>query len=449
LRKFFIIGACGAILVAALAKPGIADSLLSSNYLPHRYCYLAQPGLVWTNVATDGLIAAAYASIFACLMWAATELRAVSTVRGYLWIFIAFGSFILACGGTHAMEIVTVWWPVYPLSAAVKVVCAAVSVPTAVLFARSTPALVANMRRYFEMLSTTRQEKEQAMRALVAAEKLAVAGLISATISHEIKGPLQTAGDLLYLLSDERRIPADVAEKLAILTAELRRASAIANNTLSLFGTTSALEPILLPELVEGVLDLQRQDLHRRGIAIEARLRAPLPARAYSGELRQILINLIQNAAAAIGSGGRILVRAQLRHSPRASSSEAGPANRIENGIGIRAVRPQSGRPQLGYSLTIADDGPGIEPKHRASLFTLFFTTKGEKGTGLGLWLVRSMVEKLGGRIRFRSRTAAECSRPGTVFNLWIPLDPAPITAPSEPEIVRHLADDMALSSKG
>ena len=52
----------------------------------------------------------------------------------------------------------------------------------------------------------------------------------------------------------------------------------------------------------------------------------------------------------------------------------------------------------------------------------------------MGLWLVRSMVEKQGGRIRFRSRTAAECDKPGTIFNIWIPLEPAPIATAAATE---------------
>jgi signal transduction histidine kinase len=154
------------------------------------------------------------------------------------------------------------------------------------------------------------------------------------------------------------------------------------------------------------------------GIALQRRLRAPLPLRAYSSELRQILINLIQNAMAAIGSRGRIIVRVQLRHSLVPNYGEA-------ESVG-----------QQGYSITIADTGPGINAKHRPQLFTMFFTTKGDEGTGMGLWLVRSMVEKQGGRIRFRSRTAAECEKPGTIFNIWIPLEPAPIATATATEIL-------------
>jgi len=151
---------------------------------------------------------------------------------------------------------------------------------------------------------------------------------------------------------------------------------------------------------------------------VERRLRVPLPLKAYAGELRQILINLIQNAAAAIGSQGRILVRVQPRHSS-----------------GIDGDQP-------GYSITIADTGPGIAPENRGRLFTMFFTTKGEQGTGMGLWLVRSMVEKQGGWIHFRSRTAAETSQHGTIFNIWIPLEPTVLrdSAAAPADTVAHFA---------
>ena len=135
------------------------------------------------------------------------KLRSIQDLRTYLWILIAFGTFIVACGATHLMELVTVWWPVYPLSAAVKVLCAAASVPTAILFVRAAPGLATNIRHFLQMLSTTQQEKDQAVGALLASEKLVVAGRISASISHEIKNPLETAGNLLYLLSADPRMP--------------------------------------------------------------------------------------------------------------------------------------------------------------------------------------------------------------------------------------------------
>ena len=407
MRRILLAVALTLVGLEVLAHTGVLAAVFSPNYLPHRYCYLQQPWLVWTNVTMDGLIAISYGAIFACLFWIAGKLRSIQDVRGYVWILVAFGTFIVACGATHVMEVVTVWWPVYPFAAAVKVLCAAASVPTAILFARASPALAASIRQFLDMLSTTQQEKEQALRALMASEKLVVAGRVSASISHEIKNPLETAGNLLYLLAADRRMPGDLVAMAKTASLELKRADEIAQSNLSLLRTSSSPLPLSLADLVENVLNLQSAQLIGHGISVERRLRVPFPLKAYSGELRQILVNLVQNAAAAIGSRGRIMVRVQPRHS---QANDTG---------------------QPGYSITIADTGPGIEMKNRPRLFTLFFTTKGEQGTGLGLWLVRSMVEKQGGRIRFRSRTAAESGKPGTIFNIWIPLEPAPISTPA------------------
>jgi hypothetical protein len=96
LKKLFGLSAFGALALAMLARSGVLASLFSANYLPHRYCYLAQSGLVWTNVASDGLIAISYAVIFSCLIWIARKLRDIPDIHGYLWIFLSFGLFIVA-----------------------------------------------------------------------------------------------------------------------------------------------------------------------------------------------------------------------------------------------------------------------------------------------------------------------------------------------------------------
>jgi signal transduction histidine kinase len=424
MKKAVGVAALTVTALGLLAYLGKLSPLLSSGYLPHRFCYLAQPWLVWTNVTTDGLIAASYGAIFCCLFWVASRLRRLPEIKAYVWIFVAFGTFILACGATHAMEIVTVWWPVYPLSAVVKMVCAAASVPTAILFAWVTPKLAESAQGFVSTLSTSQQEKEQAMRALIASEKLAVAGRISAAISHEIKNPLHTLGDVLYLLANDPRIPTDTHDLLEKLESELERAKSIAESTLSLYRESGHPAPVLLSSLAQSVLDLQRPEFIRRNISIESRMRTPNPLTAYSSELRQILINLIQNAIDAVDRDSRIVVRIQPR-TLRAGASAATAADKAE-GFAQAALKPLP-----GYSITIADAGAGIDAKHRQRLFALFFTTKGEQGTGLGLWLVRSMVEKQGGRIRFRSRTASESAHPGTVFNIWIPIGPASLGLPA------------------
>jgi hypothetical protein len=169
----FCLIALGVLALTVIASTGALQPLFSANYLPHRYCYLAKPGLVWTNVVSDGLIAIAYGTIFGCLIWIACKLRKIQDVRTYMWILLSFGMFIVACGATHLMEVVTIWWPVYPLSAAVKVVCMVASIPTAFLFARATPALAKRIRRFPEILATTGQQRDRALLALSTSESLA------------------------------------------------------------------------------------------------------------------------------------------------------------------------------------------------------------------------------------------------------------------------------------
>lgn len=207
MKKIIGLIAAGFIVFAGASYSGWFPSLFSSNYLPHRYCYLAQPGLVWTNVAMDSLIAISYALIFACLIWIAGKLRGIPDIRAYLWIFLSFGMFIVACGATHLMEVVTVWWPVYPLSAAVKVVCAAASIPTAILFARVTPALARNIRRFLDMLATTEQQRDQALVALTASENLIAerqrAAKELAGVYAQLTSVLESTSDSVITISHE------------------------------------------------------------------------------------------------------------------------------------------------------------------------------------------------------------------------------------------------------
>jgi signal transduction histidine kinase len=85
----------------------------------------------------------------------------------------------------------------------------------------------------------------------------------------------------------------------------------------------------------------------------------------------------------------------------------------------------QAHRP--GVRITILDTGSGIAPQHRKNLFQPFFTTKEDVGTGLGLWITRSIVEKHGGSIRVKSRNGA--NEHGTAFSIFLPLDGKPENA--------------------
>lgn len=123
-----------------LIWPVLAKRLLVSSFLPHLYCYLGKTGLVWTHVAADSLIGLSYFAISGTLVYLVQKGRRDIPFH---WMFLAFGSFIVACGGTHFMEVVTVWVPVYVLSASLKVVTALVSLMTAVILPFTVPQILA------------------------------------------------------------------------------------------------------------------------------------------------------------------------------------------------------------------------------------------------------------------------------------------------------------------
>lgn len=111
----------------------------SGDFMPHGYCYLWNPGLVWLHVVSDILIALAYFLI----PFALIKIIRNRTDLPFQWMFVAFGIFIVACGGTHAMEVWNLWHAEYWLAGVVKAITAAASVPTAILLFQLVPKAVA------------------------------------------------------------------------------------------------------------------------------------------------------------------------------------------------------------------------------------------------------------------------------------------------------------------
>jgi PAS domain S-box-containing protein len=107
----------------------------SGDFRPHGYCYLWNPGLVWLNVCSDLLIALAYFTIPAILVWFIRKRRDLP----FGWMFALFGAFIVACGMTHVMEVWNLWHAQYWLAGAIKGVTAVASIGTAILLVRLAP----------------------------------------------------------------------------------------------------------------------------------------------------------------------------------------------------------------------------------------------------------------------------------------------------------------------
>ncbi len=112
---------------------------LTKQFIPHGHCYLWQPGLVGLHILSDGLIALAYYSIPLMLVYFVRQRKDLP----FDWMFLLFGTFIVACGTTHVMEIWTLWHPTYWLSGLIKAITAFASVSTALLLGPLIPQALA------------------------------------------------------------------------------------------------------------------------------------------------------------------------------------------------------------------------------------------------------------------------------------------------------------------
>jgi PAS domain S-box-containing protein len=236
--------------------------------------------------------------------------------------------------------------------------------------------------------------------ALLANEKLAVAGRLAATIAHEIHNPLDSVSNLLYLMRngstpDESKQFMDMAEQ------ELARVTQISRAMLGLYRESKAPVLVDLKEMLQEILLLMEHRFTELGVTLTSDLPSNISVGAFPAELRQVFTNLIANAAEATGPGGKIRVS-----------------------LYPKAVGFHSDLPKLpeGATVVIADNGPGISQEVQTHLFQPFFTTKGEQGTGLGLWVSRGIVNKHGGLIQLSSETD-EASH-GTAVSVFLATTP-------------------------
>ncbi len=273
-------------------------------------------------------------------------------------------------------------------------------------------AALRSRRRQYEM-----RDHLKAIRladdALRKSEKLAVAGRLALSISHEINNPLESVTNLLYLIGRSTSLP-DAKAFAETAAQELARVSEIVTQTLRFYRSPSKPTLVNIGEIVDSALTIYQRRLASAQILVERDFRDCSPILAMAGEIRQVTLHLIGNAFDAIGRGGMLKIRA---------------ANaRQHNNGSLRGVR-----------LTIADTGSGIHPDIRYSIFEPFVSTKGDTGTGLGLWLSSQIVRKHGGTIQVKSRALP--ARSGTVFSVFLPLE---FQSGAHAEAQRKFHDDVA-----
>jgi signal transduction histidine kinase len=237
-------------------------------------------------------------------------------------------------------------------------------------------------------------DNRRAEQLLLQSEKLNAVGRLASSIAHEINNPLAAVTNLIYL-AQQTAVNPEAKGYLSSAEIELRRVSAIANQTLRFHRQSTNPRQVSGTELIDATVPLYQGRLLNARVMVERRDRATQHVTCFEGEMLQVLSNLIGNSIDAMSpSGGRLLIRSR-------------------NGCDRRTGRK-------GIILTVADTGHGMSPLTLTRIFEPFFTTKENKGNGIGLWISRGIVDRHRGHLTVKSRQAS-----GTVIALFLPNDGA------------------------
>ncbi len=237
-----------------------------------------------------------------------------------------------------------------------------------------------------------RLEQLQMERRMLEMEKFAATGRLAGTIAHEINNPMEAIKNAIFLLKN--RVDPEAHPIYDALKSETDRVTRIVRQMLGLYRNTGKLGTFDLNAIVEDTLALFLRPLANSKISVDKRL-GQLPAiKGSADQFRQLLSNLVVNSQDSMPSGGKMTIRTQH----------------------IKSIRGGEG----GVSILVADTGTGISHEVRRTMFEPFVSTKGEKGTGLGLWIVKGIVENHSGRIQVRSSEGK-----GTIFKIIFPVSHA------------------------
>lgn len=362
---------------------------IQDSFHPHGFCYLWKPSLVWLHAGSDSLIAAAYYAIPFGIVYFVRRRRDVP----FNWIFLAFATFIVACGTTHLMAVWTLWRPDYWASGMVKMATAGASLATAIAIIPLIPKAMrlpspeqlenANQQLLSEIAERERVEAE--VRRLNTELNQRVAELesknqdletFSHSISHDLRAPLRAVrGFTDLLLVDHGAVLPDEARTHA---ERIRDAGANMDALIDDLLAYCRLDRVERdPETValDGVMRevLQQIDAVLTDRDADIQVEGPLPAvLGHRRLLVHVLANLLINATTFV------------------------PPDRQPR-IVVRAVSANG-----TVRVSIRDNGIGIAPEHHERIFRIFERLHGRDsfpGTGIGLALVAKSIERMGGRV--------------------------------------------------
>jgi signal transduction histidine kinase len=367
---------------------GLSAFFDSSRFMPHGHCYLWTPSLLWSNVVSDLIIAGSYFSIPVALWYFARKRPDLP----FRWIFVMFGIFVMACGTTHVLAVWTIWKPDYWIDAAVKVLTAAASVPTAILLwplipralALPSPATLRQKNRELEEeIARRRKAEADLLEANLALQQhsaeLEVANreleAFNAAASHDLRAPLRQINSNASLILMEA---GDLGEPH---TGRLRAINQATVKMGNLIDALLSLSRTNRPQNLGQAVDLNQ-------LIDEIRGEQSKGARAGAIDWRQGTLPVVRGDAALL----LIALTNLISNAVKFSRGREQPRIEIDT--------LDTGAEQA--TMVIKDNGAGFDPGQKDRLFGVFQRLHRDdefEGTGIGLATVRRIVERHGGRI--------------------------------------------------
>ncbi|NJD26034.1 MAG: HAMP domain-containing protein [Betaproteobacteria bacterium] len=257
-------------------------------------------------------------------------------------------------------------------------------------------ALDAEVARRTAELEQAVADLKAAQSQLVMNEKLAAIGQLTAGVAHEINNPVAVIQGNLDVLRDILGPATEPVEpEVRLIQEQVHRIRLIVAKLLQFARPqdyVGYLEPVAPAQLIQDSLLLVGHLLRKGTVTVEQHLESVRKVLCNRNELQQVLINLMVNAIQAMPDGGVLTLAAE-------------DWDEVDMPVGLRLI--------------VADSGPGLTDAERERLFKPFYTAKKPGGTGLGLWVSLSLVERYGGRIT----VASEPGR-GSRFTVWLRFEP-------------------------
>ncbi len=238
-----------------------------------------------------------------------------------------------------------------------------------------------------ETVSELRARLILSAEALKECEKRATAGQLALELMHEIRNPLEALGNLVFLARGDANSSEELQYYMRLAEEQLATLNQLVSHTLGFARFSGHPKKMNLVAIAEAAIRIHQRTIDKKKIHLVKELPDDVTAEVYAVEMLQVISNLLMNALDALPDEGALYFRLKKRQ------------DRIH--------------------FIVADNGHGIPAEHRPDIFKPFFTTKGDRGNGLGLALSREIVERHLGKICVRSSVRPD--KRGTTFRISLP----------------------------